>query len=135
MPIDNYQMAIALTERLKVAVPFRVRPGKQLLTAMKDEPVSRQTWLEVDHVMYSGDEGGILVHLVPTEGKLQQEYVVSLTHVVIDPEHEWAVAVQEYQQQRTYQLALEHRAGFSAELLSQTQTRKRRGKKGFWTTK
>lgn len=135
MQIDNYQQAIALTEQLKAALPFRVRPGKQLLIAMKHEPVSAQTWLEVDHVMYAGDEGGIAVHLVPLEGKLKQEYVVSLTHVVIDPAHELAAAVKDYQQQKIYKLVLANSTGFAAELLRKKQLKKRKSRKGFWGPK
>ena len=52
MQIDDYGQAIALKNKLEAALPFRIRPGKQL-KAMKDEPVSATTWMEVDSVMYT----------------------------------------------------------------------------------
>ncbi|MGB7415351.1 MAG: hypothetical protein WA902_14185, partial [Thermosynechococcaceae cyanobacterium] len=79
MPIDDYRDAIALKEKLEAALPLRVRPGKQLLKAMVDEPVDAKTWLTVDSVMYLWDEGGIMMNL-QTDGK--KVYSTSLTHIV-----------------------------------------------------
>jgi hypothetical protein len=132
MQIDDYGQAIALKNKLEAALPFRIRPGKQLLKAMKDEPVSATTWMEVDSVMYAGDEGGILLNLAPDGKSSETVYSTSLTHVVFDPEHELAAEVQAYQRERTRRLMMQDRGGFAAELLAQRSAQKRRSKgKGF----
>ena len=131
MQIDNYEQAIALTEKLKAALPCRVRPGKQLLQAIKDKTISATTWLEVDSVMYSGDMGGIMVNLQPGNDPKGEVYSTSLTHVVVDPEHELAAEIQAYQKQRIRRLKLQDRGGFAAELASRKKSRKRKSGKGF----
>ena len=132
MPIDNYGQAIALKNKLEAALPFRVRPGKQLLKAMNDEPISPTTWLEVDTVLYFGDEGGIMLNLIPSGDSAKSVYSTSLTHVIFDPEHELAAEVQAYQRERTRKLMLQNQGGFAAELLAQKASRKRKPKgKGF----
>lgn len=132
MQIDDYGQAIALKNKLEAALPFRIRPGKQLLKAMKDDPVSAKTWLDVNSVMYAGDEGGILLSLVPSGDSAKSVYSTSLTHVVFDPEHALAAEVQAYQRERTRRLMMQDRGGFAAELLAQRSAQKRKTKrKGF----
>ena len=111
MQIDDYGQAIALTNKLKAAMPFRVRPGKQLLEAMKDESVSATTWMEVDSVMYAGDEGGIVLNLVPSGASSKAVYSTSFPHVVFNPEHELAAEMQAYQRERTRRLMMQDRGG------------------------
>ena len=131
MQIDDYDQAIALKKKLEAALPFRVRPRKQLMKAIEDKSITPATWLDVDMVMYMGDEGGIMVNLLPgKDGKTV--YATSLTHVVFDPEHELAAEVLEYQRQRTRKLMLQNQRGFAAELLAKESLGKRKSKrKGF----
>ena len=75
--IDDYEQAIALTEKLEAALPCRVRPGKQFLKGMKDKTISTTTWLEVKSVMYSGDMGGIIVHVQPDNDSGKRVYLTS----------------------------------------------------------
>lgn len=132
MQIDDYGQAIALKNKLEAALPFRVRPGKQILKVVEDKSITAATWLDVDKVMYAGDEGGIMVNLRPARDDAEQVYSVSLTHVVFDPEHELAEEVKTYQRQRTHQLMVQNQRGFAAELLMQQQRKKRKSKrKGF----
>ena len=132
MQIDDYGQAIALKNKLEAALPFQIRPGQQLLKAMKDEPISATTWLDVDSVMYAGDEGGILLNLIPSGDSSKSVYSTSLTHVVFDPRHELAAEVQAYQRERTRRLMMQDRGGFAAELLAQRPSQRRKTKrKGF----
>ena len=132
MQIDDYGQAIALKNKLEAALPFRVRPGKQLMKAIEDKSITPATWLNVDTVMYLGDEGGIMVNLLPSGDRTKTVYSTSLTHVVFDPEHELAAEVLEYQRQRTRRLMLQNRRGFAAELLEKESLGKRKPKrKGF----
>ncbi|MFZ4677864.1 MAG: hypothetical protein ACOYM4_19600 [Nodosilinea sp.] len=132
MQIDDYGRAIALKKKLEAALPFRVRPGKQLMKAIEEKWVTPATWLEVDMVMYAGDEGGIILNLLPSGDKAKTVYSTSLTHVVFDREHELAGEVLEYQRQRTRKLMLQNQRGFAAELLAKESLGKRKPKgKGF----
>lgn len=131
MQIDDYGQAIALTNKLKEALPFWVRPGKQLLTAIKDKTVTAKTRLEVGSVMYSGDTGGIVVNLQPSGVETGEVYAASLTHVVFDPEHPLAAEVKAYQRQRVRRLMLQDQGGFAAELLTQNRSKRRKSHKGF----
>lgn len=132
MQIDDYGQAIALKNKLEAALAFRIRPGKQLLKAMQDEHRSVATWLDVDSVIYAGDEGGIILNLVPSGDSLKSVYSTSLTHVIFDSTHELAAEVQTYQQERTRRLMMQNRRGFEAELLAQRPSLRRKTKrKGF----
>lgn len=131
MQIDNYEQAISLTEKLREALPLQVRPGKQLLQTMADDPVDAKTWLTVDTVMYSGDPGGIMMNLQLAGEDGGTVYSTSLTHLVFDPEHELATEVKDYQRQRIRRLRLQDQSGFAAELLSQQEGLKRKRRRGF----
>jgi len=135
MQIDNYEEAQALTERLETTVPFQVRAGKELLKTMRDrgEAVTAKTLLTVDLVKYSGDIGGINCGLEPLLGQTEkQRYVVSLTHLEIDPTHPLASEVKAYQRQRVQRLMLQNQGGFAAELLAlRNNTPKKKPKQGF----
>lgn len=135
MQIDDYQAAQALTERLEATIPFQVRAGKELLKTMRDRggSVNAKTPLTVDLVKYSGDIGGINCGLEPLPGQIEkQRYVVSLTHLEIDPQHPLASEVKAYQRQRIQRLMLQNQGGFAAELLARkSKTQKKKPKKGF----
>jgi hypothetical protein len=135
MPIDNYEEAQALSDRLEATVPFPVRAQKELLKTMhsKGRQANADTIFTVDWVKYSGDIGGISCGLVPLEDDLQagERYVVSLTRLRIDPGHPLAESVQAYQHQRIQGIRLEKQGGFAAELIAQRPIVKRKGSKGF----
>ncbi len=130
MDIDNYDQAIELQHKLEQALPIRVRPRKQFLKALKDEPITADTWLEVDSVMYAGDAGGIMVMIKSPVLGQKEVFSVSLTHVEVDPDHELASEVKRYQKHRTRQLMLQNRKGFS-EMLDSSNRKRRRPPKGF----
>ena len=135
MQIDNYLEAQALTEQLEATIPFQVRAGKELLKTMRDrgESIKANTWLTVDLVKYSGDIGGINCGLEPVSGQTEkQRYVVSLTHLEIDPKHPLASEVKAYQRKRIQRLMLQNQGGFAAELLAErSNTQKKKPKQGF----
>lgn len=61
MQIDNYEEAQPLTDRIKTALPMRVRPSKHGLKALHQETadVTTGSWFTIRGAVYSGDEGGI----------------------------------------------------------------------------
>lgn len=135
MQIDNFNEAQALTAQLEKTLPFQVRPGKEFLKMMRDrgETVSDKTDIKVSSVVYTGDMGGINCTLESSsEGTLKEVFVVSITHLVIDPQHPLAKEVNAYQQKRIRGLKLQDQVGFAAEFLPQraTSKKKKRGR-GF----
>ncbi|NEO85337.1 MAG: hypothetical protein F6J87_13970 [Spirulina sp. SIO3F2] len=131
--IDDYEAALELKAKLEAATPFNVRLTKDCCELLKKQgqTLSPDQWYAVDTVAYLGDEGGILVG-IQSDPEDEAVNVVSLTHVRIDPEHELAQAVTEYQLQRVRRLKLQNQKGFGSELLSQVKkTKKKKRKKGF----
>ncbi len=130
MAIDDYESAIALSNQLDASVPFKVRPGKQMLKMMKDKgtPMSAERDYAVEKVLYSGDEGGITCIL---QGKATDKEIMggSITHLVIDPEHPLAESVRAYQQQRKRRLRLQDQRGFAA-LARQSESAKKKKRGG-----
>ncbi|MGC1308639.1 MAG: hypothetical protein WA885_15545 [Phormidesmis sp.] len=132
MPIDDYDFALALNDQLAESVPFKVRPGKELLKLMKSKgtPMSAERDYMVEHVMYGGDEGGITCML---QGSATDTEVVgsSITHLIIDPDHPLAAQVKMYQKQRTRRLMLENQRGFAALVEAERSGKKKKRGGGF----
>jgi hypothetical protein len=129
MQIDNFEEAQALTVQLEKTLPFQIRPGKEFLKMMRDQgkSISSETVFTVDRVIYSGDIGGINCALMPwSEVGNKERFVVSITHLVIDPQHPLASKVKAYQQKRIQGLKLQNQVGFAAELLAQRNASKRK---------
>jgi hypothetical protein len=135
MQIDNFKEAQTLTDQLEKTLPFQVRPGKEFLKMMRDrrESVSDKTDITVSSVVYTGDMSGINCTLESySDGTLKEVFVVSITHLIIDPQHPLAKEVNTYQQKRIRGLKLQDQVGFAAEFLSQrTASRKKKRGSGF----
>lgn len=135
MEIDNREEAIDLNDRLAETVPFKVKAGKELLKTMKDkrERVNTDTEFNVSWVGYSGDMGGIQCSLDPLNGDPEtgERYVVSITHLKIDPAHPLIEEIQTYQEKRTRRLKLQDQISFASEFLAQGQRPSRKSSKGF----
>lgn len=133
MQVDNYAEAKALTEKLKESLPFKVRPGKELLKTIRNEgeKVSPNQEFEVNSVNYSGDDGGIMCVIVIGEEE-KQAFVTSLTFVKFDPDHPLAPEVTAYQKRRTYGLKLQNSSNVLSELrrLAIEQPSKKKSRKG-----
>ena len=127
MPIDDYGFARSLTDQLAESVPFKVRPGKELLKLMKSKgkPMSAERDYFVEHVMYGGDESGITCML---QGSPTDTDVIgsSITHLIMDPEHPLAAQVKTYQRQRTHRLIMENQRGFASLAQSEKSARKKK---------
>ena len=132
MQIDNYAQAQALTKKLEASLPMQMRPGKPLLKMMQEQgkAISADQRLTIESVFYAGDEGGITCAIAPGEQD-ENVYVVSITHLRIDPTHPLAREVMTYQRQRTRKLILQDRKGFAAELASRGAGKVRKRRRGF----
>lgn len=122
MQIDNYEQAIALTNKLETSLPITARARKPFLKTLKQrgENASPEREFVIDYVSYSGDMGGIMCALKtePDNPDNKERYVISITHLKIDHNHPLASEVQAYQHQRTRKLALQNQSGFAAQLLA-----------------
>lgn len=133
MRIDDYDAAIALTKKLKENLPIIVRPGKPFLKTLRErgEVVTSDQEFTVDRVDYSGDMGGIMCTLA-SDPEQKERYVVSITHLKIDPSHPLAAEVEAYQRRRNRMLMLENQKGFAAELLArQLKGKQKKRSQGF----
>jgi hypothetical protein len=126
--IDNYQKAVALTEKMKTQVPFVVYPHQGLLEIAKQQGDSLNVnqELKVIDVMYAGDEGGIMCAL-ESRPEEKAAYVCSLTHLQVPDDHPLATEIQAYQLHRTVRLALAHGKIGRARRLAKSRSKK----KGF----
>ena len=97
---DVYELIKALNEHL----PMRAYATPPLVKAVRQEgaDIKVNDALEIDSVLYLGDEGGIACAIGLWGGKTV--VVTSLTHLSIDRAHPLAERIQEYQLQRTQHL-------------------------------
>lgn len=131
--IDNYEEAIELMAKMEECLPISVKPGKPLLQTMRDRGMSEtaaQQELLIESMFYGGDEGGIICSLKSLSENNKENYVVSLTHLHIDPDHPLAEKIIAYQVLRIKRLRAQHQVGFKS-LLAEARTKPRAKKKGF----
>ncbi len=104
--IDNYAGAMKLIEKIKEHLPIFARPTKEFIQAMKDSEVeiTKDQDLQIDSVLYLGDEGGIGCSLLLPE-ESGSVVVVSITHVKIKPGHPLTVEIGDYQKKRIRKLS------------------------------
>jgi hypothetical protein len=138
MTVDNLVEAKRLMEKLKRYLPISAYPAPPLLKMFKQRnmPTSPKPLLQVSDLFYMGDEGGICCALEPISASPKEDFIVSITHLVFDPNHELAPEIIAYQRRR-YQAINKNskRKGFSTDVLSEQRqkTRKTKKSRGFWT--
>ena len=105
--IDDAEKTQELLSKLTEQLPITAYPGKELMKMMQSsgELADEKKQLEIEQVMYGGDEGGILCALKAWENS-KQAYVVSITHLKIPREHPLGREIRAYQKQRTLRLSL-----------------------------
>ena len=102
--LDKPEKTRRLLAALKVAVPFEVDLTSAAAAALAAQQVAvaikpRQI---VSDVSYAGDEGGIICHVLPEEGR--DAIFISLTHVRAHRSLPFASAVIDYQKYRVKKL-------------------------------
>jgi hypothetical protein len=102
--IDHPERTARLLAELKTAVPFKVALTPQLIAHLRAEEiaVATDTGHTVSDLSYSGDEGGIVCHLAPSEAGAA--LVVSLTHITVPRSMPLSSAVSNYQKHRVKKL-------------------------------
>ncbi|MDM3856224.1 MAG: hypothetical protein PT120_15285 [Aphanizomenon gracile PMC649.10] len=137
MTVDNSREATALTKKLEASLPIKVKAAKELLKMLKTrgDIINPDKEFEVDWVAYSGDEGGIMCRLVSKNDNPEDEdkaqYVVSITHLKIDPDHPYAEEIATYQRVRNRKLMLQNRGSLLTELMPSRPPKTKKSSKGF----
>lgn len=104
--IDDYAEAMELVEKMKAQLPIPARPTKAFIHAMRQNGVKVKSGqaLQIDDVLYMGDEGGIGCAVL-LSGKEKSVTVASLTHLRVKASHPLAEEIRAYQIERTQKLA------------------------------
>ena len=103
--IDDYREAIALMKRMEESLPIPARPIGALVRTLRQGGVrlDRDRELEIKHVLYMGNEGGISCDVTPP-GMEKTPIICSLTHLRISPRHPLAEEIRVYQRERASKL-------------------------------
>jgi hypothetical protein len=107
--LDDPDKSEGLLAALEAALPFVVHVTPALARHLRAQHVdigasSRQI---VSKVSYAGDEGGILCHIAPPDGR--EVLIVSLTHVRVPPSMPLAAKVLQHQKHRINKLKKQSR--------------------------
>ena len=104
--IDDYDSTMELLEEMNAHLPIPVYAGTPFIRMMREKGVRIKSKhpLQIEHVFYAGDDGGIMCGLQGI-GEEKTAYVVSLTHVKVKDRHPLATAMKAYQRKRRKALA------------------------------
>jgi hypothetical protein len=104
--IDDYDKTMELMRRMEAQLPIPAQPASTLFRSMRDKPVkiTRDRQLQIKHLVYTGDEGGIMCDVTLSQDA-KEALLVSITHLRIDPRHPLAREIRAYQRERTRRLA------------------------------
>jgi hypothetical protein len=102
--LDKPEKTYQLLAALKAAVPFEVELTPSLITHLQAQQaaVAVKPRGIVSQISYAGDEGGIVCHIVPKDGR--NALIVSLTHVRAHRSLPFAAEVFDYQKHRVKKL-------------------------------
>lgn len=93
-----------LLEEMKKYLPIPARPTRELYNALDKEGkhIDPNQEIEIVDVLDSGDVGGIVC--VISKKEEQQVLIVSLTHLLIKPDHPLSDKIAAYQKKRIRRL-------------------------------
>lgn len=132
MQIDDYAAARLLTEKISANLPIQAYPSKAMVKMLQTQGkrINSKNPFNIELASYSGDAGGIMCTL---NGEEKEAFIVSITHLKIDPNHPLAPEIEAYQKMRSLKLAIKDSGGFVAEMLKQgsVKTKWKSSKKGF----
>lgn len=102
--LDHPRKTEALVAMLKAGLPFEVELAPTVIKQLRDDgaAVADKARYVVSDVSYAGDEGGIVCHIVPPEGR--DAIVISLTYVRMLRLTPLATAIHSYQKHRLKKL-------------------------------
>lgn len=92
---------MTLIEEMKQYLPIPVRPTKELNQYLGKKGIGINKDLNIIDVFDSGDMGGIVCAI---EGDKKQALVISITHLIIKPDHPLSDKIATYQKHRVKSL-------------------------------
>jgi len=106
--IDNITQVITLIQKMKAHLPIPAQATNSLVTTLRAGAgkITLKQRIQIEKVMYLGDEGGIGC-ILKVPGQEDTAVVVSLTHLRLPNNHPLAPDVRAYQIARTKKLAEE----------------------------
>jgi hypothetical protein len=106
--LDKAEKTYQLLATLKAAAPFEVELTPSVIAHLRTQQIAVKPQQIVTEISYAGDEGGIVCHMAPEEGR--DALIVSLTHVRAKRSLAFAAAVLDYQKHRLKKLKKQNRA-------------------------
>jgi hypothetical protein len=102
--IDNHSEAMNLIQKMKAHLPFTARPTRAIVQTLRrgGTKIRADQELQINDVLYLGDEGGIACAIYLPEQKVAT--VASVTHLDIPGDHPLAQEIKAYQSRRTQKL-------------------------------
>ena len=100
---NDFQKEMDLIAKIKTELPLAARPNSETRNLMSKQGIVHTREVKIEDVTYLGDEGGISCQLRPFE-KSGPLFVVSLTHLVVDPSHPLSADIMAYQIERMQKL-------------------------------
>jgi len=102
IPLIEFERAsteLELIEEMESHLPIPVYPSKELCQLLRQQGknIDINTELKITKVFDSGDAGGIVCSIIEEN---KQVFVVSLTHLRVNPEHPLSDKILAYQKQR-----------------------------------
>ena len=104
--IDDYAQAMELVRKMEAHLPIPARPTGACIRALREQGVklAHDQELQIKHVLYLSDEGGISCNVTPSK-EAKEVVIVSLTHLRVPRQHPLAQEIRAYQRERTRRLA------------------------------
>jgi hypothetical protein len=108
--IDNPAQVTALMQKMESHLPIPVQARNTLVCSLRASAanISSKRRMQIEAVLYLGDEGGIGCDLKIPGQAANTAVVVSLTHLRLPSTHPLAPDVRAYQVARTKKLARGH---------------------------
>ena len=100
---NDFQKDMDLIAKIKTELPLTARPNSETRNLLSKQGIVYTREVEIEEVVYLGDEGGISCQLRPSE-KSGPLIVVSLTHLFVDPSHPLSADIMAYQIERMQKL-------------------------------
>jgi len=103
--IDDYDEAMELVHKMEKQLPMIIHPGRVLVQLMREQGIklTSDSELEIEHVFYMGDKGGIGCGIsLPTQKN--EVMIVSLTHLLVIPGYPLVEEMRAYQIKRNNKL-------------------------------
>jgi len=102
--IDEHNKAMELVSKMEAQLPIPARPTTAFERFMKEQNVRSPQQMQIKHVFYGGDDGGIMCDVTVPDAK--EAIVCSITQLHVSRSHPLGQEIRAYQEERKRRLAL-----------------------------